>query len=297
MRSLKNEPEIIYHYTGIESLRGILESQSLWATDFHFLNDCRELFIFRDLLRNELLSRADAITKAIVYGVLDGIYGMLENMNDPLALQIYISSFSTVRDLLSQWRGYGQYAIGFDYKKLDALRTKEFHQYKKVVKFSFFDDVVYGVVNRIPQELEKDVDEILNILRQYSPYEEKKRRQCTEKFLRCMCRFKHEGFLEENEYRLVFFCLRSELNKPRAKEIKYRNVCGTLVPYIVLFAQNDEEVRLPIKEIIIGPSRDTDLRIRSVEEFLEKLEIEAKVSESGIPYRGEITGAGTDIGI
>jgi len=276
---------MIYHYTGIEGLRGILESQSLWTTDFHFLKDFTELLIFRGLLENELLSRADATTKEIVHGVLDGIYGMLENMNDPLALQIYISSFSMERDSSSQWREYGQYAIGFDYKKLDALRTKEFHQYKKVVKFSFFDDVVYGVVNRIPQELEKDVDEILNILRQYSSYEEKKRRQCTEKFFRCMCRFKDEGYRKENEYRLVFFCRKSELNKPRSKEIKYRNVCGTLVPYIALFAQNDEEVTLPIKEIIIGPSRDTDLRIRSVEALLKQLGIDAEVKKSVIPYR------------
>jgi|LQYC01.1.fsa_nt_gi hypothetical protein len=281
-----NEQPLIYHYTGIEGLQGILQSQSLWATDFHFSNDYTELLMFKELMGNELLSRADATTKKIVSIVLNGIYGLLEKMDDPIALQIYISSFSKEGDLLSQWRGYGEYSIGFDYKELDALGTKEFHQ-DNGGAFFFFEDVVYGVKEKIPPELEKDVAEILTILRQYSSYEEEERlHQCIEKFFRCMCRFKHEGFQEENEYRLVSFCRVSELNKPYAKEIQYRNVSGTLVPYIALFAQNDQTVRLPIKEIIIGPSRDADLRIRSVEALLKQLGIDAEVKKSGIPYRG-----------
>ena len=287
MRSLKNKPEIIYHYTGIEGLRGILESQSLWATEFHFSDDYKELLMFRGLLGNELLSRANAITKVIVQSVLNGVYGLLENVDDPLAFKIFISSFSKKGDLLSQWRGYGEYAIGFDHKELNALRTKEFHQ-DDVCAFFYFDKVVYGVEEKIPPELKKDVDQILNVLRQYKSCEENERFQCVEKFLRCMCRFKHQGFEEEKEYRLVFGCRVSELNKPYAKEIQYRNVRGTLVPYIALFARNEEEVKLPIKEIIIGPSRDADSRIRSVEALLKQLGIDAKVKKSIIPYRGEI---------
>jgi hypothetical protein len=278
---VNNEPEMIYHYTGIEGLRGILQSQSLWVTDFHFLNDFTELFIFGRLLKNK--SRADAATKEIVHSVLDGIYGLLENVDDPLAFQIYISSFSK-GDLLSQWRGYGEYAIGFDRKELNALRTQEFHQ-ENVFAFFYFDKVVYGAEELIPPELEKDVEEILNILPQYGLHEENEKFQCVEKILRCMCRFKDQGFQEENEYRLVFGCRVSELNKPCLKEIKYRNVRGTLVPYILLFDHNDEEARLPIKEIIIGPSRDADLRIRSVEALLKQLGIDAKVRKSVLPYR------------
>lgn len=219
---VNNEPSIIYHYTGIDGLKGILQSQSLWATDFHFSNDYTELLIFGRLLGNELLLRSDAITKKIVHSVLNGIYGLLENMGDHLALQIYISSFSKKGDLLSQWRGYGRYAIGFDYKELDALRSKEFHQYGNSFAFSFFDDVVYGVEDRIPQVLEKDVDEILNVLPQYGSHEENKRFQFIEKFFRCMCRFKHQGFQEENEYRLVFGCQRSDFLLKMTRKSGYR---------------------------------------------------------------------------
>jgi hypothetical protein len=115
MRTLKNEPEIIYHYTGIEGLRGILESKSLWATDFHFSNDYTEMCLFGKLLLTKLSLPGNSKI-AIMESVINGMRGLLENMDDPLALQIYISSFPKEGDLLSQWRGYGEYAIGFDYK-------------------------------------------------------------------------------------------------------------------------------------------------------------------------------------
>lgn len=33
----------IYHYTDLNGLKGIIESNSLWATNFRFLNDAAEL--------------------------------------------------------------------------------------------------------------------------------------------------------------------------------------------------------------------------------------------------------------
>jgi uncharacterized Fe-S radical SAM superfamily protein PflX len=37
------EIESIFHYTTAEGLKGILTSQTLWATDFRYLNDTEEL--------------------------------------------------------------------------------------------------------------------------------------------------------------------------------------------------------------------------------------------------------------
>ena len=33
----------LYHYTGIHGLKGIIESQTLWATHYKYLNDAEEV--------------------------------------------------------------------------------------------------------------------------------------------------------------------------------------------------------------------------------------------------------------
>ena len=40
----------LYHYTTWEGLQGILETQTLWATHYKFLNDYSEIILFKDKL-------------------------------------------------------------------------------------------------------------------------------------------------------------------------------------------------------------------------------------------------------
>ncbi len=46
----KSLPDELYHYTGIHGLKGIVESQTLWATHYKYLNDAEEIRHFRDRL-------------------------------------------------------------------------------------------------------------------------------------------------------------------------------------------------------------------------------------------------------
>src|SRR5262245_39979140 len=41
-------PDELYHYTGIRGLKGIINSQTLWATHYRYLNDTEEVTLFRD---------------------------------------------------------------------------------------------------------------------------------------------------------------------------------------------------------------------------------------------------------
>jgi hypothetical protein len=43
-------PGQLYHYTGIQGLKGIIESQTLWATHYKYLNDAEEVVHFRERL-------------------------------------------------------------------------------------------------------------------------------------------------------------------------------------------------------------------------------------------------------
>jgi hypothetical protein len=36
------EPEVVYHYTTMETMKKIVDSESIWATSLNYLNDASE---------------------------------------------------------------------------------------------------------------------------------------------------------------------------------------------------------------------------------------------------------------
>ena len=152
-------PEL-YHYTGITGLKGIIESQTLWATHHAFLNDAEEIIHFRGLLPKVLNPIVGAAVREYAgrthvnrlqieqRGGVDQVSEETTNIfvriayrtmfgdkdNPPLA-EPYIVSFCTANSkrekdhgLLSQWRGYGKeggYAIVFDTQKIQKLLLME----------------------------------------------------------------------------------------------------------------------------------------------------------------------------
>jgi hypothetical protein len=112
----------IFHYTNISALHSILTTKKLWFTDIRFLNDSREFYDGLNFVNEVLPSVTDAnalaprefeYAKKSIKEVIGEIssnsgYSFL-NFNSP-----YVCSFSRKVDSLSQWRGYGMYAIEFD---------------------------------------------------------------------------------------------------------------------------------------------------------------------------------------
>lgn len=50
MQKVSEEYRKLYHYTTWEGVQGILQTQTLWATNYRFLNDYSELVLIRDKL-------------------------------------------------------------------------------------------------------------------------------------------------------------------------------------------------------------------------------------------------------
>lgn len=98
----------MYHYTDVSALYNIMKENELWLTHAGFLNDSTEggeLFtLYKDTIKID-----PNILKILNY---------LENTHET-----YCLSFSTEKDLLSQWRGYcpqvGGYNLEFDDNILD----------------------------------------------------------------------------------------------------------------------------------------------------------------------------------
>src|SRR5262249_28668849 len=110
----------LYHYTTVDGLYSMLQSGHVWVTDCFYLNDPSELRYGFDVVRS-------VATKMLRQKKFRRLESFVEHL--PLTIQdklehgrVYVMSFTTKGDLLSQWRGYaatgGGYAIGFDSRGL-----------------------------------------------------------------------------------------------------------------------------------------------------------------------------------
>lgn len=113
-RFMREKPSgSLYHYTDAAGLLGIVESRSLWATDYRHLNDRKEYRIGAKLLKDELGKHRLAEKHRRAF----------ERLVAETQKTCYVLSFSEMGDQLSQWRAHcpsgNGYALGF--KRSNAL--------------------------------------------------------------------------------------------------------------------------------------------------------------------------------
>lgn len=321
-------PEL-FHYTDIVGLKGIIESQTLWATHAAFLNDLTEIRLFEQRLPESLqpavadgianLARVPAnksliaerggmqkvkeeVTPQIVAGMFNALLGTPDT---PPYIEPFITSFCAAASeqiaqhgLLSQWRGYskeGGYAIVFDTVRLDPLLKEEAEKWPGNTLFG--GDVIYSNdEDKLRLELGQLIEEIKTAITQWLqvPQNPTPLEKIYPALIQCACRFKHWGFREENEVRIISAPPGKELfdlqkahapaitAKPRWDFVR----AGTPVPCIHLFEgiTSLPGKPLPITRIIVGPHRNKDKRRLAVEYLLDQYHLNIEVSVSEIPY-------------
>lgn len=318
--------EKLYHYTTWDGLLGILQTQTLWATHYKFLNDYSELVLFRDKLISlnhpcvlesyeTLIEQSPDIRQRINHegGLTQFVQHDAEAVADALYRatgdEIYILSFCgqhknpnvNSNGLLSQWRGYGTgggIALVFDTQKLEKLLQLEADRFE--YNACLIADLIYSDdEKRFKEELSDDLSIIRNFVRHLvNPANLRNQQQAGDfknylSFIKCISRYKHHGFREENEVRIVTLpavsnqkLLKSANSsgvtlKPE-KERKFRQKNGQHIPYIELFDSSD--IDLPIEKIIVGPHKEKETRASALRVMLRKTEIEITCSD--IPYVG-----------
>ena len=107
-------PEQLWHYTSVQAFHGIVTSRKMFATDIRFLND-REEFSHARTIAIEFIENMSAGNIAI------GFKHHLRNTvdlafnNGPLhrnRSQVFVASFTSAEDQLSQWRAYSHGSSG-----------------------------------------------------------------------------------------------------------------------------------------------------------------------------------------
>lgn len=324
-------PEL-FHYTSPAGLEGILRTQTLWATHAAFLNDVTELGLFPERLPEFLRAHVESALRvraassdallselnqeggpSIVAGAM--AHELAQAMHDALVgadgqgaiLDFFIVSFCTVpskqalvseHGLLSQWRGYGHhggYALVFDTAGFKELLTDEENRWQVQL---IFGDVAYS--NDTPdvliRKLGEDIEPLAHAIGEWvkNPNSEQARENTFLPMISCVARYKHWGFYEEHEVRLIASVNgeriinqspptnAEKLEKPR----HHFNRRGTHVPCLHLFENVTDGAKrsLPISRIIVGPHHDQERRYLGVKSLLAELGLAIPVTKSEIPY-------------
>lgn len=288
--NMKKSANLLYHYTNQDGLSGILKDSEIWATDYRFLNDTKErehdVTQFSNAIYMHATTRpADSAGARIEKCLNDRKHNYIETLlrsidayyvsftKEDLDCQLPLTPDSQfLGDRLSQWRGYAQncqgISLGFNRDRL--LSKAKLLQEKTNTHLSIeFVDCIYGddlknaIVGTINgnNAIKIENSKILND---------------------CMVRFKHVGFEEEKETRLV---IQMPVAQKDVNLVEFRNGQYGRTPYIKvplgLIGQDS-----PLERIVVGPSKYMDQTVQSLEIELTKMGIQGvKVVASKISFR------------
>lgn len=279
---------------------------------------------------NELLKESPSLANAISEaGGLDAVAEhYVEAIYYTTSKEFYITSFCGIdpedkyindNGLLSQWRGYGKdggFAVMFDTQKLEERLRLEYERFD-YIGFILADIVYSDNEEKFKSELSAQIHDIAEYLMEgfwLNMKQIKEGGQIDENpplafvqraqdalpaFVQCVSRYKHRGFKEENEVRIVAMPLPQEYRtqeylqlaeqdavrlKPDKKR-EFREKNGELIPFIELF--NSPDIVLPIEKIIVGPHKEKEGRAAALHIMLRNIGIEGiDITVSDIPYIG-----------
>jgi hypothetical protein len=289
----KAHPEL-HHYTTWQGLEGICSSKSLWATYYANLNDSTEFTHILQYLERHLLNLLafrlyEVSAKSLPYGARvarrGGPITVASKLSKEYITQLfsvsvkgeiagkasfrspYICSFCShssdsqyerEHGLLSQWRAYGgreSYCLVFDTAEIWRLLKMEVNFYTGVT--ARLTSVVYDegydqfLIEYAPvvEQIFKYVDNVLAGRR-----DEELLSMVLTNISSAASYFKHRGFREEREVRIVYY-LNSDVNAASGahKLVKSRGA-NSEIKYVALFDRGEKF--LPIKRIIVGPHND-----------------------------------------
>ncbi|MFV0593404.1 MAG: DUF2971 domain-containing protein [Draconibacterium sp.] len=292
--------DLIYHYTSLESAISIIETQSFFCSHINFLNDKKEYKYGVELL-SDIFSRLENENFET-----EIIKIAKENISKIHSSERFTTCFSKEGDLLGQWRAYANngkgLSIGFDLFKFEKSIQQK----------------IYGKhVDYDRESQEETLKELIKqVIKFYNKFKEKVNwKEHSYEWLVAsvifeyldgiIAPYKDNCFKDEKEYRFEYV-IDGKINKKGKEEWRFRASDNLIVPYILLetkyqhlkkrYKDNPEELkiseslcllkRLPIKEIIVGPSLDYESIKQALTELLIKHNyVEIPIIKSKIPYR------------
>ena len=248
-----------YHYTNAQGLYGILTDGAFWGTDANYLNDFKEIQLGVNYARNWLeINKKEIVSKygKDISNKLD--INMSPNPGSQSGQRMFVCSFSTEMDSLSQWRAYGSgsgYAIGIHH---DHMKQKTKQLGLTLQKCIYDHDSRNNPVSSFLDNLYDS--------NYFENFNSDKLHKICIGIMRNSIVLKGKAFEQENEWRL-FPDYDFSVKHKTPQEFRIRN--GVFVPYLnfELFPKTEEEKTIrtsidsvcPVLRLMIGPTPHKEL--------------------------------------
>jgi hypothetical protein len=266
--------ELIYHYTGLKGLMGIIEEHQVWATNVRFLNDTGESTFGVERLRELVIG--DVKTRHDPHGYLRTFGKLIKRT--PWMQEPFVTCFCRNDDLLSQWRSYGRlgYAIGFDRETFASLHggpVAGFALREMIYSKRRQADLVHAVIDQFVERVVtppfNPSVEPIEIAEWYAPL--------SVALFQLLPAFKHKAFREEHE-------VRSE-SWHTDEDLHFRETILGPTPYIITKI-DDTEGRSTIRTVRVGPTPHPEEAILGVQKLLARSgHDDVIVLKSDTPFR------------
>jgi len=310
-------PRELWHYTTLEGCRGILFSQSIWATEARFTTDPTEFvnaqqfcLDFLGAIKPDSEDAEHAIRAA--RNIVESAFGT--GMLSPGKIEVFVASFSSSRDRKSQWLGYADNARGvslnfdlinvrppsdlnlgiavapciyYDGQKEKLLRAALSHYVDTTMRlWSQTSDIAWVKKQLHTWKLLRSMSGESFSRQDFDAYIGKQIRKdlhqayahsCFD-LLRIASLCKHESYHEENEWRISLPHLKS---KPMEHNVILYRGREQNIPYIE-FNLSRGKKRLPVTEVMAGYQCPN---LQVVRDALIEFDFKIPLSKSEIPYR------------
>jgi hypothetical protein len=233
--------DVLYHYTTMNGFRGIVDTQTLWATHYKHLNDSSELsrltailpdFLvptvkrvikeFRaegisvkqaiheagsrhELARHEAIALSNLFFEAAFTPINDSKLPMFEPFITSFCSHLEDDEYTRDNGLLSMWRSYGSdggVALVMDAAILENCLARENNEYDH--SFLSIGDVVYeGDSDAFRSEFGDLIKEVQKKTYSHLKGENANFGGILGPFLSSVARLKHQAFKEEREVRII----------------------------------------------------------------------------------------------
>ena len=281
--------EPLYHYTNEGGLRGIVESQKIWFTNYLHLNDPSELRYGMTIADRLLREIGDAAGPGLVKMFCDKVDNIFQHGTFEHLFDFYIASLSRNRDDLVQWQAYAGNGRGFALGLAPHLFEVVDMPNPKPSEYVVMP-VIYGEDTAAPRfraAIEAAVaivkDNLLYLLDTENriPFlQELAIELIVRQLLKISLTTKHQAYSHEKEVRLFIVGSQNDL-KPH---VKTRIRGSEIVPYI----EGDMPLRHKngIAEIVVGPAAvvTAEDKVRSLLQSFG-MEPDNRIVASAIPYR------------
>lgn len=271
-------PEKLYHYTSSEAFLSIVQNNTLWFTDFRYMNDLSELRYGVDLVRAALRKRFDGPKDQDILRIEPWA---LEQLEQALVYtEVFVFCMCEEDNLLNQWRVYGKdtvpVSIGYPVKTFQ----QEFDSYKLTILPMLYDEAVqrriidacvdvglqHAKTHRATLRTDEDIKSFVEIWISICVD------WCTQ--------LKHPQFAVEKEWRLA---IRWGLEHRTFQARHFRSSPGGIVPYLKI---RPTDGALDMCSVTIGPCRYPEIQRRTMHEFLyQHHQAQAEVHMSNLPIR------------